>query len=350
MTVLDGNGNVFPAALGIAESENVETWFWFLALVKTAFQIGLGEGLVVLGDCEKGLDAALKALLQSAAHSYCVYHIEKNVKCTFHTSLDGLLFRAAKASNQRMFNEVLNQIKALDPAAGRYIEEIEKAKWARAFFPMRRFGHVTSNISESMNWWFEEARHLNPVALFIVYIRRLNQLFERRRIKYASMAPTDLPRKVSKKFAKCLEQSRKLRVLRHTNTLFEVQSLKDPRQFRIVDFERRTCSCGFFTEHGIPCRHMCAAALSVKIHPKTFIIRERTREALTQTYTGVTIPIDIGTLTDDGLKGPIGTRKRGRPKEKRIRSATEKGPRHTVKCGRCGKRGHNKRSCKAVID
>ena len=151
MTVLDGNGNVFPAAIGIAESENCETWFWFLALVQTAFQTGLGDGLVVLSDREKGLDAALEALLPAAAHSYCVYHIEKNVKSSFHTSLDGLLFRAAKAGDEKTFNEVLDKNKTVNERAGRYIEAIEKTKWARAFFPGRRFGHVTSNISESMN-------------------------------------------------------------------------------------------------------------------------------------------------------------------------------------------------------
>ena len=164
------------------------------------------------------------------------------------------------------------------------------------------------------------------------------------------MSPTDLPGKVAEKFTKSLEQSRKHRVLKHTNTLFEVQSFTDPQHFRVVDFERQTCSCGFFREHGVPCRHMCAAALSVKVHPKTFIIPERTREVLRQTYDGVTIPIDLGTLTDDGMKAPTGTKKRGRPNHNRIPSATEKAPRNTVKCGKCGKRGHNKRSCKAATD
>ena len=34
MTVLDGNGQIFPVALGIAESENPGTWSWFLWLVQ----------------------------------------------------------------------------------------------------------------------------------------------------------------------------------------------------------------------------------------------------------------------------------------------------------------------------
>ena len=46
-TLLDGNGNVFPAALGIAESENESTWTWFLENVRNAFNIGDGgNGLV----------------------------------------------------------------------------------------------------------------------------------------------------------------------------------------------------------------------------------------------------------------------------------------------------------------
>ena len=46
MTVLDGNGQVFPGAVAIAESENPDTWTWFLFLVQTAFQIGNGDGIV----------------------------------------------------------------------------------------------------------------------------------------------------------------------------------------------------------------------------------------------------------------------------------------------------------------
>ena len=103
MTALDGNGNVFPMALAIVESENVETWRWFLEIVKKTFVMANGDGLTVLSDLEKGIDKALKELLPGAAHSYCVYHIGKNVKCRFHTTLDGLLFEAAKAANEMLF-------------------------------------------------------------------------------------------------------------------------------------------------------------------------------------------------------------------------------------------------------
>ena len=47
MTVLDGNGSIFPAALGVAESEKTATWTWFLRLVNDAFNIPDGGNEVV---------------------------------------------------------------------------------------------------------------------------------------------------------------------------------------------------------------------------------------------------------------------------------------------------------------
>ena len=39
LTVLDGNGNVFPAAIGIVEGENKKTWTWFLSAVRSGLGI-----------------------------------------------------------------------------------------------------------------------------------------------------------------------------------------------------------------------------------------------------------------------------------------------------------------------
>ena len=184
LTILDGNGQIIPGALGIAESENVHTWKWFLALVKTGFHVkDDGLGLVFLADREKGLEDGLRELLPNAAHSFWVYHNEKNVKDRYKTSVEGLLFNTAKTPDKNVFETVLQRIDSIHREAGKFIRKNDAAKWARSYFPAHRFGHVTSNISESMNWWQEEARHFNPVELFTAYIRKLNTLFERRRNK-----------------------------------------------------------------------------------------------------------------------------------------------------------------------
>ena len=107
LTVLDGNGNIFPAAIGFTEGENKETWSWFLSAVRTGLGIvDGGDGIVILSDREKGIKKAVKRLLPHAAHSYCVFHIQKNEKLHYKTALDGLLFKAAKAPT-KMVSELL---------------------------------------------------------------------------------------------------------------------------------------------------------------------------------------------------------------------------------------------------
>ena len=139
LTVLDGNGNVFPAAIGIVEGENKKTWTWFLSAVRSGLGIeGGGEGIVILSDREKGIKKAVKRLFPGAAHSYCVFHIQKNAKLHFKTALDGLLFKAAKASRKNNFMAALEEMKSLHKKAGEYVGKIRPEKWARFFFPGRR--------------------------------------------------------------------------------------------------------------------------------------------------------------------------------------------------------------------
>ena len=337
MTVLDGNGQIFPVAVGIAESENTTTWSWFLGLVRSALHIfDGGEGLVCLSDREKGIENSLREVFPRAAHGFCIFHIEKNVKKAYHTSLDGLLFKAAKVPTEKEFDETLALMNALHPEACAYIAGIDKAKWARAFFPVRRLGHVTSNIAESTNKWLDEARFQDPVGLFSTVVMKLNVLFEKRREKYASTPQNALPKRVGQMLDRNVDESRKLNVHRHTRTIFMVQVAEGKGERKMVDLENPSCTCGFYKEFQIPCRHMCAALLSLRDeNVKRFIAPERQRDALVATYTGFIMPVDVSLLPSDVKMPPVATKTRGRRKEKRIFSCVEKPPKKTVTCSRC---------------
>ena len=131
-TVLDGNGNIFPGAIGIAESENEETWCWFLVLLKEALRVeNDGDGLGVISDREKGIKKAVKMYLPLAHHAYCVFHIRKNVKKKYKTSLNGLLFKAAKCSSKDEFRAVINEMKLLHMTAAEYNEKISSQMGTR---------------------------------------------------------------------------------------------------------------------------------------------------------------------------------------------------------------------------
>ena len=184
------------------------------------------------------------------------------------------------------------------------------------------------------------------MGLFASYVRQLNNLFVRRRNKYASSPDGTLPKKVFKMLSESVKQSGNHLVRAHSRSLFEVQRLNDRGSFRVVDLEERTCTCSFYKEYGVPCRHVCAAVLSLNEEPKQFVAPERCRDALLATDVGFMRPVDTSSLTNDGTKPPVGTKKRGRPKEKRYLSAAEKKGKRAMTCGRCGIQGHNARTCK----
>ena len=76
-TAIDGNGNIFPVAVGTAEQECVDSWTWFIQRVRTALRIGNGNGVVVLSDMEKGIDNSVASLLPQTSHGWRLFHIEK---------------------------------------------------------------------------------------------------------------------------------------------------------------------------------------------------------------------------------------------------------------------------------
>ena len=89
--------------------------------------------------------------------------------------------------------------------------------------------------------------------------------------------------------------------------------------------------------------------LSTNTNPFNLVTPELRVKALQATYNGVTLPVDLHSLHEDGLQGPTTTKKRGRPKHKRIPSQAETNGKRVITCGICGKRGHNKRTCKAQV-
>ena len=53
LTVLDGNGNIFPASIAIAESENEETWSWFCSPCVLLFTWKMEEMVLLCSAIEK---------------------------------------------------------------------------------------------------------------------------------------------------------------------------------------------------------------------------------------------------------------------------------------------------------
>ena len=128
---------------------------------------------------------------------------------------------------------------------------------------------------------------------------------------------------------------------------------------RTVDLKAKTCSCTFWFQHKIPCRHAIAVAAAVGLTgsaadyeqwiPTSVATGYHMEHYLAALEQATVELVDVDALEADGETLPsVAKRQPGRPKKKRIRSKGEAGfgPATKVyKCSKCGEAGHTKRSC-----
>ena len=60
--------------------------------------------------------------------------------------------------------------------------------WAEIYFPGHRYGHLTSNIAESLNAWLLRARELLILSMFEIIRQQLMGWYETRRLLEADNA------------------------------------------------------------------------------------------------------------------------------------------------------------------
>lgn len=62
------------------ESENTESWSWFITLLIDDLKLKDGRGLTIMSDQPKELERAVKYLLPTVEHRFCTRHILSNFK------------------------------------------------------------------------------------------------------------------------------------------------------------------------------------------------------------------------------------------------------------------------------
>jgi hypothetical protein len=129
-------------------------------------------------------------------------------------------------------------------------------------FPTARYGHLTSNIAESMNSAWKELRHLTPLRMLVAIWQKVMQTFADRsqRTTLGQLLPD-----IQKAFDKRLITSRRYTAIASSLTVYLV--LGQQGKESIVDLKSHTCTCGRFQEFGGPCSHALVAARAAKVDP-----------------------------------------------------------------------------------
>ncbi|KAH1250389.1 hypothetical protein GmHk_05G013553 [Glycine max] len=264
---------------------------------------------------------------------------------------------------KHIFDQNLEKFRELSPAIATWIDRISKEKWTMAYDREgRRYGHMTTNLSECINKVLKDCRNIPITALVKSTYSRCRKYFvERGRQAQRQLNEGQVYcSKLVKELRKNQEQActHIVRVYDIHSTRFEVEESFNPITQRggqkwAVNLNDRHCQCGRYSALHYPCSHIIAACGYVSMNYYQYIDVVYTNEHILKAYSAQWWPLGNEaaiTPSDDAwtlIPDPTTIRAKGRPKSTRIRNEMDwvEPSEHRTKCSRCGAEGHNRRRC-----
>ncbi|XP_057719314.1 uncharacterized protein LOC130933712 [Arachis stenosperma] len=266
----DGNSNILPVAFALVKGENTESWSFFLSHLRE--HVTPQPGLLVISDRHNGIKAALEApdggwLPPSAYRAFCIRHVAANFALTFKgKDARRLLVNAAYAKTEVEFHDWFDILRSEDPTMCDWANQIEYLLWTQHCDEGRRFGHMTTNISECVNSILKGVRKLPMCSLVKATYGRLAKLFVRKGRE--AEAQMGIGQQFSQHSVKCIEANLKtarcftVTVYDRDNSEFTVVETTPTGSFSLgsyrVSLTSHTCDYGYFQALYFPCPHALA--------------------------------------------------------------------------------------------
>ena len=195
-----------------------------------------------MSDREKGLAKVVDEVLPNAEHSHGCQHITANIQSRFGIACRKLFWAAVYARTKAEFDMALDAILKESRPTAAYIRSIPVETWATYASLAPRYGHITSNIIESLNGTWKHLRHLPPLRLLAgIWSLVMGTFCERRERLQAS---PDLTNQAKAGFEARYERSRRYRIIPIDENIIQVID-KEGKDW-IVDLERKMCICLMF--------------------------------------------------------------------------------------------------------
>ncbi|XP_050229457.1 uncharacterized protein LOC126678608 [Mercurialis annua] len=347
----DGSGKIFPLAFCVVDSENDAAWEYFFEKLKETF--GEKDSLCIVSDRHDSISKAVETVFPQATHAICMYHLLSNVKRHFRGDpkrLRECFFGAAKAYTVQGCEYFMAELDGINAGIRPYLEGIGLWKWARAHSTNNRYSTMTSNIAESINASIKAAREL-PVATLLEYLRRLVQNWSFKNRDVALYTGTKLSTRAEEALRDNYATAQRMQVIPSVTS--QVYTVEDGSKSFIVKLSEKTCACCRFQKDELPCAHAVAIFCKYHMDPYQHCSHFFTKENLMKIYEPVVypmpdqsewdVPVEISTKK---VLPPIAKIPPGRPKKQRIKGYSEGTQRN--KCSKCGKKGHNKKTCRGI--
>ena len=360
----DGNSNILPIAFAVVEGETTGAWSFFFTNVRR--HVAPQEGILIISDRHAAIKAAINAEGSGwhpplAHHVYCIRHIASNFAVVFKSKdAKRALINAAYAKTHREYLYYRGLLRDENPAMCEWIDRISIEKWAQHADEGRRFGHMTTNLSECINAVLKGTRNLPITALVKSTYFRLAELFVRKgRQAEAQLAAGHM---FSETLQRAIEENRQsigsmnVSGFSRSNSSFVVEELGpvggwSQRSYR-VKLTNRWCDCGYFQALHYPCQHVLAACAYARLDWASLVDDVYRIQTVFNVYR-----MEFAAIGNEDYWPPYsGPRIRpnpelrrateGRPVSTRIRNEMDAiEPGQPKRCGLCRQEGHTRRRC-----
>ncbi|XP_059301891.1 uncharacterized protein LOC132053805 [Lycium ferocissimum] len=351
----NGNQQMFPIAWAVIDNESKESWTWFIQNLINDLGLGIGDGITVMSDMQKGLLSTLLNLLPNAEHRKCARHIWANWQKDWKGEERRKQFwRVSKASFEVKLKDELTKLDKLGKDICEDLLQFNKEHWCRAYF--REHSNcdvVENNMCETFNSWILAARHKSIITM----LEEIRHKVMTRHVEMRRFAETWIT-DISPMARVMLEENKKLsnkcEVLWNGLEGFEIKEY----EYRfIVHLWNKTCTCRLWQLRGIPCQHAICAFYHLGDEPYNHVEHWYRKETFMKAYSYFLDPLPNMKMwpktNNMKIEPPAPKVMPGRPKKKRRKDKDEPRKKYgklskkgvQMTCSTCHQLGHNKKSC-----
>ena len=130
----DGNNQMYPVAWAAVESEQTNSWPWFLQLLADDLGTVDGRDFTLMSNEQKGLLNAIQNVWPGAQQRSCARHVYANIR-TLHGAVEirKCFWLIAKSSTTRRYEKSIKQMKKFSILAEDLVKR-HPERWCTAFF------------------------------------------------------------------------------------------------------------------------------------------------------------------------------------------------------------------------
>ncbi|KAL5179049.1 hypothetical protein HKD37_01G000440 [Glycine soja] len=223
-TTQDGNGHVLPLAFAVVEGETLTAWPWFLAHLRE--HVTDKDDICLISNRHVSIKSVLanETLGWQPLHAYHKFKNEEQKQ---------MLKKLGHTPCKHIFDRNLDKFCDLSPAIKTWIDKISKEKWTMAYDGgRRRYGHMTTNLSEYVNKVFRGCRNIPIIALVKLTYSRCRQYFvdcdckAQRELQSSQLYCSKVMKQIQKNQEKAC--SHIVRIYDIQRTMFEVEEAYNP--------------------------------------------------------------------------------------------------------------------------